>query len=258
MADPIVPAGQAPAGTPAPAAAPSPVPAKPAQATPQLAAPAVTPQPAAPVPAATVPLPALQEERAKRQALEAEVESLRQRVAVNAQPQQQVPQQQQHIDTKAELERLWDTDPRKAVQFEILTAMDWHDRTNANLDLQADNLALRYPDFNHYRSSALSYVRSLPINQRGNPGVLETAYYITRGQNVDSLLQQRETELLDKYRRGEFNAAQQAVPAGSFSAPSMTSGVTLSADQIKVAEMMGLSAEGYASQIKLAPPTGPR
>lgn len=252
MPDPI-PAGQT-AGTPAPAPA---APAKPAQAAPQPAAPVVTPQPAAPAQTpGMVPLPALQEERAKRQALETEIESLRQRVN-QTQPQHQVQPQQQQFDTKAELEKLWDTDPRKAVQFEILTALDWHDRTNANLDIQADQLATRYPDFNVYRSSALAYVRSLPINQRANPGVLETAYYITRGQNVDTLLQQRENEMLDKYRRGEISAAQLAVPAGSYSAPPPSGGGSpLNAEQLKVAEMMGITPEGYASQIKLAPPTG--
>ncbi len=248
MSDPIVPAGQAPAGTPAPASA---VPAKPVQATPQPVAPVVTPQPAAPG-QTVVPLPALQEERAKRQALEAEVEQLKQRVN-STQPQHQVQPQQQQFDTKAELEKLWDTDPRKAVQFEILTALDWHDRTNANLDIQADQLAMRYPDFNNYRSSALAYVRSLPVAQRANQGVLETAYYITRGQNVDQLWQVRENELLEKYRRGEISAAQLAVPAGSYTSPSLPNQTTLSAEQLKVAEAMGLTAEGYASQIKLAP-----
>ena len=97
----------------------------------------------------------------------------------------------------------------------------------------------------------MNQVRALPLHQRGNPGILEAAYWMSRGQNVDQLLQQRETELMDKYRRGEITAAQLSQPAGMFTAPAPIGGVALTADQVKVAEAMGLSPEGYASQIKL-------
>lgn len=251
MPDPIT-APVVPAPAVAAPVTPPPVPARPVQGTPPPAAPAVTP--GAPVipPAGMVPLPALQEERTKRQELEAEVGRLRAQVG-QVQQQQHQPQAVAQVDPKVELEKLWDTDPRKAVQVEIMYAMDWRDRVDASLNAQADQLALKYPDFNNYRSSTLGYIRTLPAHQRGAAGILEAAYYMVRGQNVDQLLQARETELLDKYRRGEITAQQLAVPAGSFSTPASPQGTTLTADQLAVAGAMGMSPEAYASQIKVAP-----
>lgn len=249
MSDPVIPAASPIPAAPAAPATPPPVPARPVQGTPPPAAPAVIP--GAPVipPAGMVPLPALQEERTKRQELEAEVGRLRAQVAQPQQQQQAVAQ----VDPKIELEKLWDTDPRKAVQVEIMYAMDWRDRVDASLNTQADQLAMKYPDFNNYRSSTLGYIRTLPAHQRGAAGILEAAYYMVRGQNVDQLLQARETELLEKYRRGEITAQQLATPAGSFSAPTSPQGTVLTADQLAVASAMGLTPEGYASQIKTPP-----
>jgi hypothetical protein len=255
----VAPGGQTPV---------SPVPGAPAQPTPGAAAPQVNPpQPGASAPAAgqpgMVPLPALQEERSRRQALEAEVENLKRLVQPGNQPQQPVVvpgQQPLQADPRVELEKLWDTDPRKAVQVEIMYAMDWRDRVDASLNVQADQLAARFSDFNNYRSTTLGYIRSLPAHQRTQPGILEAAYHMVRGQNVDMLLQQRENELMDKYRRGEITMAQAAAPgAGSFSAPAIQTGtVQLTQEQINVANAMGLTPDQYASQIKLPPPTGAR
>jgi len=202
-----------------------------------------------------VPLPALQEERAKRQeehsvrlTLEQEVADLKRAVA-NQQLQQaqyQAPQQPQ-VDPKVELEKLWEDDPRKAVQVEIMYAMDWRDRIDSSLESQADAMARRYPDFNNYRSTALGQVRSLPLNARGGPGVLEAAYFMVRGQNADTMIQQREAELLEKYRRGEISAAGLAQPPGSFSSPAPTEGTAATEEELRVAAAMGLTEQQYMS-----------
>lgn len=242
VATPVIPAGPV---APAPAA-----PARPAQGTPVPVTPPVQTPVAAPVvpPSGMVPISAMHEERTKRQELEAELGRLRQQ-----QPMQQQPQQMQQVDPRAELERLWENDPKQAVRAEISMAMDWRDRVDGALNAQADQLSMKYPDFNNYRSSALGYIRTLPTHQRGAPGILEAAYYMVRGQNVDQLLQARENELMDKYRRGEITAQQLQSPAGSFSSPVAPTGVALSADQLAVANAMGLTPEAYASQIKMPP-----
>ena len=140
MPDPIVDVKPA-----APVVAASPAPASVAQPTPA----------AAPKPGESskdvkqeslVPLPALQEERSKRQALEAEVAELKRMVTA---PQYQQTPQQVQPDPKAELEKLWENDPRKAIQVEIMYAMDWRDRIDASLEVQADQMARKYPDFNN-------------------------------------------------------------------------------------------------------------
>lgn len=231
----------------APVTAASPAPASPVQPTP-VAAPK-TGEPSKDVKQESlVPLPALQEERSKRQALEAEVAELKRMVS---QPNVQPMAPQQQFDPRAELEKLWENDPKKAVQVEIMYAMDWRDRVDASLEIQADQMSRKYPDFNSYRSTALGQVRSLPLNQRGAPGILEAAYFMVRGQNADTLIQQRENELLEKYRRGEITAAGLATPPGSFSSPTPVQGVQLSEEQRRVAEAMGMTPEGYASQIKM-------
>ena len=206
-----------------------------------------------------VPLQALQEERGKRQdeqsrsqVLEAEVADLKRIVAESQQQQQQhiLQQQQPQPDPKKELETLWEEDPRKAVQTEIMYAMDWRDRIDANLELQADSMSRKFSDFNNYRSAALGQVRSMPLNQRGGNGVLEAAYFYVRGQNADTMLQQRETELLEKYRRGEISAQGLATPPGSFTPPAPIEGTQLTAEQNAVAIAMGLTPEQYSSAIK--------
>lgn len=266
MTQPIpgTPAPAAPVPAAAPGVAIPPVTAVPPQSVqPTPGAPSATPQPAAPAqpPAGNpgmVPLHALQEERGKRQALEAEMDQLRRQVSAPQAPMQVQPTVSP-VDPKVELEKLWDNDPRKAVQVEIMYAMDWRDRVDAGLDLAADQLSAKYPDFVNYRTAAMGYVRSLPAHQRVTPGILEGAYYMVRGRNVDQLIQQRENELLEKYRRGEITAQQLQTPPGGFSAPAPIPGtVQLSADQLKAAEMMGLTPDMYASQIKLAPTAGAR
>ena len=242
MPDPIVDvksAAAVPAASPAPSVS--------AQQPPAAVVPAGVPSKDV-KPESLVPLPALQEERSKRQALEAEVAELK-RMVTAPQYQQQTPQQPQP-DPKAELEKLWENDPRKAVQVEIMYAMDWRDRIDSSLEVQADQMARKYPDFNNYRSTALGQVRSLPLNQRGAQGILEAAYFMVRGQNADTLWATKENELLERYRRGEITAQGLATPPGSFTAPTPVQGVQLSDEQRRVAEAMGMSPESYASQIK--------
>ena len=232
----------------------TPEPAKPVQPTPEVnpvpgapSTPDVKPEPG------TVPLAALHEERTKRQQLEAEIAQLRQQpMQYNAAP----PPVQDQVDPRKELETLWENDPRKAVQVEIMYAMDWRDRIDTGLEQQADQLAKKYPDFNNFRSAAMGYVRNLPLNQRGANGIIEAAYLMTRGQNMDTILQQRETELIEKYRRGEIDASQLATPAGSFSAPAPQGGTVLSEEQKNVAAMMGLTEEGYAQSMQNKPQSG--
>ena len=194
-----------------------------------------------------VPLPALQEERTKRQALEAEVADLRR--MVGSIPQAPV-QQQPAYNPRAEIDKLWEEDPKKAVLAEIDWKMGYRDWVDANVEIHADQMALKYPDFNNYRSIVMGHVRSLPVEQRANEKVLEAAYFYSKGQRFDTLIQQREAEIIERYRRGELSAQGLATPPGSFSSPMLTPGVQLTEEQRRVAEAMGMSPEGYASQIK--------
>lgn len=248
-----VPASQTPAVTPA-------------QGTP-VVPPVAGQQPAAPAPAkpavsvtpapqaggdGKVPLAALMEERDKRQGLQSELESLRTQMA---QLQQQVggfrtqqPAAQPQQDVKAHLDKLWETDPRQAVQAEIMMAAQWMDNVNAKVDQEAAQLAVKYPDFNDYRNTAMGYVRSLPLEQRGQPGVVEMAYLVSRGQNVDKIIEAQRVALQQQFIQ---NPGMFQVPAGS-GAPAIGGGQkpALNEDQLKAASAMGISPEEYAKYQK--------
>ena len=237
----------APGSEPKPA---SPEPAKPpAQPAPGAPKPGVTTPPVEKPESQTVPLATLMEERNKRQALEAEVALMKQQVQQPSQGSFQNQPQPPMNQLALEVEKLWDTDPRKAVQAEMMLAMDWYDRTNNSIDQQADILAGKYSDFNQWRSTATRYARSLPLNQRGQPGVLEMAYFIVRGQNVDDLLKKQNEDLMQKFQTGEL-AGMVSTPPGATGAPAPHQGIQLTEEQRTAAAAMGVSEEEYSKYIK--------
>ena len=251
------PATQVPAGNVAPAT--------PGSATPVTPEPAKTVQPApvAPKPGdapegdkketQTVPLATLMEERSKRQSLEAEITLMKQQ----SQAQQPLPPIQQYQQppnqVAEEIDKLWDTDPRKGVQAEIMLAMDWYDRTNNTIDQQADSLSAKYSDFDKWRTNATRYVRALPLQQRSQPGALEMAYFIVRGQNVDDILKQQNEDLMRKFQTGEL-AGMVSTPPGAVGSPAPVPGIQLSEDQRRAANAMGVPEEEYIKWFQ--PPGG--
>lgn len=258
---------------PASGAAPAnqPNPAAPGQAQPQPGGgqqPASAPQGGQPpAPGAsgdekTVPLAALQEERDRRQALQAELDQVRQYVQGMQQQQPNggtaynAPQSPQNASygtnnaQREQIERLWETDPREAVRAEISNSLATYDTINAQVEAQANQLASRYPDFNNYRQTAMNYIRTLPYSQRAQNGIVELAYMVARGQNVDTLLQSREQELMEKFKTGQM-AGGLHTPAGAGGTPRMPQGdITLSPEQQAAAAAMGMSPQEYAANMK--------
>lgn len=256
VATPTPAPGSPTPATPAPGAATPATPPTPPAGEPK---PGVAPQTGAPAePGAvkpepqTVPIGALLDERGKRQALEAEINLLKQQPpAAPYQPQTTQPQYAQpQQDVKAQMDSLWQTNPRQAVESQIMMSIDWYDRVNNSLDQQADALATKYPDFNTHRTAATRYVRSMPANQRSLQGVLESAYFYVKGQNVDTIMKAHEEELLRKYQAGELVST----PAGTQGAPTPQPGsVPVTDEQRNVAEAMGVSVEDYVANIKTQP-----
>jgi hypothetical protein len=196
----------------------------------------------------------LHEERSKRQALEQEMSLLRQQqAAVSPQAPIQQPQQEQAAALRKEIDELWDSDPKKAVQAEIMVALDWRDRVDASMDVEADSLASKYSDFGQYRSAAQGYIRGLPLEQRSKPGIMELAYFVVRGQNVDTLMESQRNDLIQQYQNGELAASLTQAPAGTVT-PAPVAGTVLTEDQSKAAAMMGLSPEDYASAMQQPAP----
>jgi hypothetical protein len=250
-AKPPVPAAQA-----APAAVPPAVPATPPVTPP----PAAKPAGAAPAPAegATVPITALHEEREKRQQLQAQLESMKKIMSsgvlfdVNGNPVMQQQPQQQAAPQYQEIEKLWETDPRKAVQAEIYAAMSWRDQVDAGVEQQALAVSEKNPDFNNFRPEVMTYLRTLPIEQRNKPGMIEAAYYFIKGQKVDNIVartrQEWEAEYLRKLQAGELATM---LPAGATGVPPTPQGaVTLTQDQKNAAAAMRIPEAEYAKWIQ--------
>ena len=256
MPDPIVTPAAAPQQAPAPAKPPVQAPAPVAPVTPPPAAKAGVPP--APAQEGMVPITALHEERQKRQEMQAQLDAMKKVMSNNVlfdmngnpvmqQQQQQAPQQ----NYQQEMEKLWESDPRKAVQAEIYQAMAWRDRVDADVEGQASEVANKYPDFNNVRPEVMNYIRTMPLEQRSKPGIIEAAYYFIRGQRVDNIVAQKQKEMEAEYFR-KFQAGELAsmLPPGSMSAPSSPQGaVTLTPDQKNAAAAMRIPEAEYAKWI---------
>jgi len=255
----VSPQVPAPAKPPVPAAQVPPVPAT--QIPPATPPPAAKPAGVPPVPAEgiTVPITALHEEREKRQQLQAQLESMKKIMSsgvlfdVNGNPvMQQQPQQQQAAPQYQEIEKLWESDPRKAVQAEIYAAMSWRDQVDAGVEQQAMAVSEKNPDFNNFRPEVMTYLRTLPIEQRNRPGMIEAAYYFIKGQKVDNIVartrQEWEAEYLRKLQAGELATM---LPVGATGVPPTPQGaVTLTQDQKNAAAAMRVPEAEYAKWIQ--------
>src|SRR3990172_13233065 len=163
-----------------------------------------------------VPVSALLEERNKRQSLEAK---LKQMEAVfgdqlaydaagnvihrqNVQPAQPA-QQNNWADFHRQLDQMWESDPRKAMQVELTTALQWYDRVNSDIEDQLDGLRDKVKDIDQFRPQIRQYLRRLPIDQRAKQGIVEAAYYLQKGQSVDALIEKERQSALDRYQAGE-------------------------------------------------------
>ena len=228
------------------------------------AEPAAANTPTSPAPATTAPtqtpdganeqkmvdLRALQESRDQIKSLRAELDLVRQTQQYQAPPaaQQygaQVPPQE---DIHQQLENLWDEDPRKAMQTEVMMALNWYDASNAAVDKQEEALAGKYTDFNNYRSQIRSYLRGIPVAERTKPGMVESAYYFVKGQSTDDILKQREEELLRKYHAGGMASG---ISYGATSAStSANDPSTATPAQRAQAAKMGQTIEDYMKHVK--------
>lgn len=211
-----------------------------------------------------VPYAAMKEERTARQVAQQENALLKAQLAqiklqaggavqydqfgnpVNTQQQSQ-PQAQQ---MQKKLDELWETDPRKAMQTENMMMMNWYDNINTQVDLQEEAVSKESPDFNNYRAEVRKYIRQLPLQDRSKPGIVKLAYFAVRGQNVDTIVAQREQAILNRIKAGQ--AATGLGASGTVPASTLPSNIKLSEDQVKAANAMGVSLEDYVKNIKEA------
>lgn len=215
-----------------------------------------------------VPLAALQEERDRNRELRAQIEALNRVVSSTGiptgiptgdpnagihptptqptQPTMDLPPQGPQM-SKEELDRLWQDDPRRAMQTEMGMALNWYDRVGAMVDHQEAHLGRTFKDYDQYRDQVRAYVRALPPEHRIKPGVVEMAYYVVRGQSFDKNVQVREAELLRKIRAGE---SVQGLAPGTVSSSAATSPTQISATEADIASKMGMTPQEYLAHKK--------
>jgi len=205
----------------------------------------------------TVPLAALHEEREKIKALRDELSALKNAMATGSgdiygQPPQPAypPQQpqQQYGDIRQQMDELWETNPRAAMQTEINMALNWYDKVNTQLDIQEADFASKHQDFDKYRPEVRRYLRSLPMNQRNNPTIVQAAYFYVKGQKVDDLINLSKEELIAKIRSGETVQGLEGTTSAPPAPPSGTKQPT--PDQVKVAQAMGMKIDDYMAMVR--------
>lgn len=192
----------------------------------------------------TVPLAVLMEEKSKRQALQDELSSLRAQVASMTSAPPQYPQNAPNapVDIGRQLDELYETDPRKALQTEILTAFAWRDMVDAVLDEQLSTAKEKHTDFSNYEGKIKGYLRKLPLGQRSQSGVVELAYFAVKGQDVDNLIKSERERLIEKIRKGEDI---QGFTTGTMTSTPSSKGTQLTEDELKVADALGITPEEY-------------
>lgn len=206
----------------------------------------------------TVPLAALQEERTKRQTLQHELEHLK--TLVSGQPQQADPygsvhqynpqaqpaytqQQPSQQVYQQQLQELWETNPQQAVSHQINGAFAAYDQINTFVENQVTMAESRYNDFGTYREQVRNYINTVPVTQRGRPGLVDAAYYMVKGQNADTLAEQARAAA-SQQAAGVFNTQQ---PGAGVSIPGTQprAGQGLSQEERNVARVMGMTEEEY-------------
>ena len=80
------------------------------------------------------------------------------------------------------------------------------------------------------------------MNQRGNPGVIELAYFAVKGQDVDNIIKAERETLLAKIKAGE---SVQGLTGGTYSATTPPKESTLTEEEVRVAEAMHLTPDQY-------------
>jgi hypothetical protein len=198
---------------------------------------------------------ALGQERDKTRALQAELEIMKQIAGdqvlfdANGQPVARpaapaVTPDPSQPNVSAEMDKLWEDNPRKAVKMEIMSYGTWRDSLDSQVDKQELDASSKYQDYGKYRDTVRQYIRALPLDQRAKPGVIDLAYYVVKGQASGNVYDQAQQDLIKKIQAGE---QVQGLTPGTQAAPAPVAGVKPTPDQAKAAEMMGMTTDEYMS-----------
>lgn len=205
----------------------------------------------------TVPYGALHEERERRKASDARIEQIKALYGdkirfdeygnVLPPDSQAVPAgatvQSAQVDMQAHVDKMWESDPKQAVRTEIAMAINWLDQTQAQMDLQRDAARGKYADFGRWETEVNSYLRTMPLQQRVRPGMIDMAYKYVKGDKIDAILQAERAELARKFAAGEL--VQGLGAPGTAPSAAAPAAPTLTDDERRIAQAMGVSEADY-------------
>lgn len=205
-----------------------------------------------------VPLTALHEERDKRQTLSAELEALKTQMAtITAAGQNNAGQGQQTVvdnnnnanEFHSNLDNMWRDDPRKAMQTELMMAINWRDKVDNGVELQVEDAAGKFKDFSTHQTEVRKFLRNLTVEQRSKPGLVDAAYYMVKGRNADVFAKTEAERLLQKSQQADGTQTIQT-GASSGGGDNTNNAGTLTVDQKNAAAAMGVSEDEYAKYMK--------
>jgi phage I-like protein len=145
-------------------------------------------------------------------------------------------------DFHANLDNLWREDPRKAMQTELMMALNWQDQVNNAVDTQLEMMGAKHKDFGDYSADVRRYIRKLPVEQRAKPGIAEAAFFMVKGQKADTLVQTEAARLLQRAKAGD---AVQSIAGGTSSGGGAQVSGQLSPEEKSAAAALGISETEY-------------
>jgi hypothetical protein len=152
-------------------------------------------------------------------------------------------QRQQYApNVQQQMEELWQRDPKTAMKVEMDAQVRLRDYLDNKIEDDIDKASQKHKDFGNYERQIRRYVRTLPLESRGTPNLIEGAYFWIKGQNADQLTQQSQQDLLNKIKAGE---QVQGINAGAVGSPTGNQGPQVTDDEKAAAAAMGISIEDY-------------
>ena len=129
----------------------------------------------------------------------------------------------------------------KATAWMVEAGIQNYDSVQRMVDGQKAATMSKYPDYATYANEIDSYVRALPPAQRAQQGIVDMAYFLIKGQKVDTITQAATNDLLERIKRGEAVGGVR----GTYTTPAHTDDSPLTPDEQKAAMVMGLTPEEY-------------
>lgn len=143
----------------------------------------------------------------------------------------------------AQIDELWDTDQRKAMETTMASGFEWYDKMNRQINSEKNTLR-RDPSagkqFGELEGEVDNYLNKVPIQDRGKPGVVKVAFNMVRGAHIDEYIKKAKEDV----SQSALDKESLQTPSGSVKLGGKT--VQLTKDELTIAAKGGITPEDYA------------